>query len=354
MTQKKPKSITPTLRAAPMWRARWTGSPPWLLRRSAPAVAADWIASRSARAVETGTGAGAVAAPLAADMGATPGPVAAAGATPGPPGAGAPGGGGVVGGPSGIGGAGLAPLAGGPLTGAAPAPPDVPPPPAAPGEAAPPGGGAAAAWLVGAGAGAGDVAGADDASGGWDVSGCSGAVGLADLAVSAGVAFGLTAPAPVGGFDAEGESDGPGLDEPEVAGEGVGPVPPDDDPDELIGLADGVDEPDGVLGLGPAEPPTPAFGEGGLVRRESIGSGGGVPPLDGVSWLIPPVPAAPIGSTGSDAFWKRGANVRISGRDRVGVSAFFCGGVGTTGGTDPAGGCHGPNLGTCPLISLTI
>ncbi|GAB3220330.1 hypothetical protein GCM10027535_17270 [Mycolicibacterium hippocampi] len=219
-------------------------------------MAADWIASRSARAVETGTGAGAAEAPLAADMGATPGPVAAAGATLGAPGAGGPGGAGVVGGPSGIGGAGLPPPVGVGPTGAAPAPPpDIPPPPAAPDEAPPPGGGAAAAaWLVGAGAGAGDVAGADDASGGWLVIGCSGVVALADLAVSAGVAVvGFAAPAPVG-EEVLGEPDVEGLAGLEVDGDDGEPAPPDDEPDVLIGL-DGEDgPPDGLEVVSPPEP----------------------------------------------------------------------------------------------------
>ena len=47
-----------------MWRARWSGSPSPALRRP-PGVEAAKMASRSARAVDTGTGAGAAAAPLA-------------------------------------------------------------------------------------------------------------------------------------------------------------------------------------------------------------------------------------------------------------------------------------------------
>ena len=118
VTQKKPKSITPTLRAAPMWRARWSGSPSLVLRRP-PGVEAAKIASRSARAVDTGTGAGAAAAPLelAVDIGPTPGP-AAAGAVPAGGGAG---GAGVVGGPRGTGGgAAVDPPTGAAPTGAAP------------------------------------------------------------------------------------------------------------------------------------------------------------------------------------------------------------------------------------------
>ena len=77
------------------------------------------MASRSARAVDTGTGAGAAAAPLAlaADIGATPGP-AAAGAVPAGGGAA---GAGVVGGPRGTGGAAaVEPPTGAAPTGAAP------------------------------------------------------------------------------------------------------------------------------------------------------------------------------------------------------------------------------------------
>src|SRR6478609_4218234 len=139
VTQKKPKSMIPTLSAAAMWRARWRGSLPLVLRRSAPAVEADRIASRSARAAETGTGAGAAAEGLAADIGETPGPVAAKGAAPEDPAAGGPGGAGVVGGPRGIGGAGAPPPLGAEPTGAAP--PELPPgnpPPLAPPPDAPP------------------------------------------------------------------------------------------------------------------------------------------------------------------------------------------------------------------------
>ena len=171
-----------------MWRARCSGSPSPVLRRP-PGVEAAAIASRSARAADTGTGAGAAAAPLALaeDIGATPGPAAAA-AVPGAPGGGGAGGAGLVGGPKGIGGGGGEPLTGAAPTGAAPvgAAPD--PPPLAP-EDAPPGDDRAEAdWLAGADAGDGEVAGADEASGvvpwlgvGW--------MGDGDLLVAAGTPF---------------------------------------------------------------------------------------------------------------------------------------------------------------------
>ncbi|MDZ4265724.1 MAG: hypothetical protein U1D00_08525 [Mycobacterium sp.] len=217
---------------------------------------------------------------MAVDMGVTPGPVAAAGATPGEPGAGGPGGAGVVGGPSGIGGAGVPPP-GAELTGAAPPepPPETPLPLAAPPEDAPPAGGtAAAAWLVGAGAGAGEVAGADDASGGWLVIGWNGAVVLAALVVSAGVAvaFGLPAPVDAGVF---GEVGVLGLDEPDVDGVEDALERLEEGPDELVGLVGDEGEPEGALGLmppGPADEPAP--GPGG--SEAAVGGppgGSGVP-----------------------------------------------------------------------------
>ncbi|MCZ0731221.1 hypothetical protein [Mycolicibacterium iranicum] len=156
--------MTPTFKAAPMRRARCSGSLPFVLRRNAPAVDAERIASRSARDADTGMGAGAAPAALpAVDIGATPGPTAAAEALPGAPvgGRGA-GGAGVVGGPRGTGGAGGAPLGGAALRGAAPAEVETPPTPVL-GPAPAAAGGGAAGWL---GAGAGEVAGADDANGG--------------------------------------------------------------------------------------------------------------------------------------------------------------------------------------------
>src|SRR5688500_14731143 len=103
VTQKKPKSMMPTLSAAPMRRASSSGLLPPVWRRRAPAVEAAAMASRSARAVDTGTGAGAAAAEvLEVEAGMTPGPTGPAGAAPG---AGAAGGG-VVGGPRGTGGLG--------------------------------------------------------------------------------------------------------------------------------------------------------------------------------------------------------------------------------------------------------
>src|SRR5215217_3510877 len=59
VTQKKPTSVMPTLSAAPIRWANCTGSLPVERRLSAPAVEAAAMASRSARAADTGTGAGA-------------------------------------------------------------------------------------------------------------------------------------------------------------------------------------------------------------------------------------------------------------------------------------------------------
>jgi hypothetical protein len=193
VTQKKPKSMTPTFSAAAMCRARCRGSLPFALRRNALAVVAEAIASRSARAAETGTGAGAAAAlpAPAVDIGATPGPPAvAAGIVPA---AGGPGGGGVAGGASGTGGAGVEALLGVDATGAGPAePPPMAPPVVAPDAA--PDGGAAAAWFTGACVGAGEAAGAGDesgAGGGWL------AVGWRGDGFAALVALGVPEPAPL-------------------------------------------------------------------------------------------------------------------------------------------------------------
>src|SRR3954468_5209694 len=78
VTQKNPKSMTPTFNAAAIRRAIVNAAlPPSFWRRTAPAADAAAIVSRSSRAADTGTGAAIAPAPevFDVDAGFTPGPV---------------------------------------------------------------------------------------------------------------------------------------------------------------------------------------------------------------------------------------------------------------------------------------